>query len=124
MASFVPKKPCSWPDCKVLVELGTARFPRHTAPRQAFRQLEDRPTAAQRGYGSKWQIAREEFLRVHPTCAKCACRATVVDHIIPHRGDQALFWNRSNWQGLCKRHHDMKTNSQDGGFGNRIRKAV
>jgi len=46
--------------------------------------------------------------------------ATVVDHIIPHRlkealndGDpvsiakaQKLFWSRSNWQPLCKQHHD------------------
>ena len=31
--------------------------------------------------------------------------AQVVDHRVPHRGDQALFWNRSNWQPLCKSHH-------------------
>jgi hypothetical protein len=33
--------------------------------------------------------------------------ATVVDHIIPHRGDQELFWDRSNWQPLCAPHHDI-----------------
>jgi 5-methylcytosine-specific restriction endonuclease McrA len=32
--------------------------------------------------------------------------ATVVDHIIPHKGDEALFWDIHNWQSLCKRHHD------------------
>ena len=32
--------------------------------------------------------------------------ATVVDHIIPHRGDENLFWERDNWQSLCKLHHD------------------
>jgi 5-methylcytosine-specific restriction endonuclease McrA len=32
--------------------------------------------------------------------------ATVVDHIIPHKGDQKLFWNQDNWQPLCKTHHD------------------
>nr|WP_258536290.1 HNH endonuclease signature motif containing protein [Comamonas kerstersii] len=31
--------------------------------------------------------------------------ATVVDHIVPHRGDQSLFWRRSNWQSLCSTHH-------------------
>jgi 5-methylcytosine-specific restriction protein A len=30
---------------------------------------------------------------------------TVVDHIKPHKGDQALFWNRANWQTLCATHH-------------------
>ncbi|MFG1378079.1 HNH endonuclease [Xanthobacter autotrophicus] len=25
----------------------------------------------------------------------------MVDHIIPHRGDKALMWDRSNWQALC-----------------------
>jgi 5-methylcytosine-specific restriction protein A len=39
--------------------------------------------------------------------------ATVVDHIRPHRGDAALFWDPSNWQPLCKRHHDVKTRNED-----------
>jgi 5-methylcytosine-specific restriction enzyme A len=32
--------------------------------------------------------------------------ASVVDHIRPHRGDLGLFWDRHNWQSLCKVHHD------------------
>jgi len=44
--------------------------------------------------------------------------ATVVDHIKPHRGDKTLFWERSNWQALCKQCHDIKTAKEDGGFGN------
>ena len=35
--------------------------------------------------------------------------ATVVDHIIPHRGDKRLFWDEKNWQPLCKDCHDRKT---------------
>ena len=67
-------------------------------------------TAAQRGYGYKWQKAREGFLRSHPLCVMCQAEdrvtaATVVDHKIPHRGDQALFWDRGNWQSLCATHH-------------------
>ena len=41
----------------------------------------------------------------------------VVDHIIPHKGDKVLFWDRSNWQPLCKTCHDTKTAREDGGFG-------
>lgn len=67
-------------------------------------------TAAQRGYGYKWQKAREQFLCEHPLCVMCQAQgrveaATVVDHITPHRGDQSLFWDRSNWSPLCTRHH-------------------
>ncbi|MEK4492972.1 HNH endonuclease [Paenibacillus sp. FSL L8-0493] len=44
--------------------------------------------------------------------------ATVVDHIVPHKGDKELFWQRDNWQALCKACHDTKTVREDGGFGN------
>lgn len=43
--------------------------------------------------------------------------ATVVDHIVPHCGNQQLFWDTDNWQPLCKKHHDRKTATEDGGFG-------
>lgn len=39
--------------------------------------------------------------------------ATVVDHIIPHRGDPELFWAVWNWQPLTKRAHDRKTAKED-----------
>lgn len=81
-------------------------------------------TTSERGYGWQWQKARAGFLR-HPEnvlCRSCVNRgatvvATVVDHIIPHRGDQALFWERSNWQPLCKRCHDVKTASEESEAG-------
>lgn len=67
-------------------------------------------TSTQRGYSYKWQKAREQFLRENPLCVLCTTQgvvtvATVVDHITPHRGDQSLFWRRSNWQSLCSTHH-------------------
>jgi hypothetical protein len=31
--------------------------------------------------------------------------AKVVDHIVPHRGDMSLFWDRANWQSLCANCH-------------------
>jgi len=70
-----------------------------------------RYNSTKRGYGSKWQRARAAWLTEHPLCKMHADRgylvpATVVDHIQPHRGDMALFWNRDNWQSLCKQCHD------------------
>ena len=72
---------------------------------------ENRGSSAKRGYGYRWQKAREGWLKSHPLCADHLSRgqvvaATIVDHIKPHRGDNALFWDRENWQSLCKSCHD------------------
>jgi len=32
----------------------------------------------------------------------------VVDHIEPHRGNLALFWDECNLQAVCKRFHDTE----------------
>jgi 5-methylcytosine-specific restriction protein A len=82
-----------------------------------------RPIATDRGYDGEWRKARGQFLADHPTCASCGAPATVVDHVTPHKGDRALFWERSNWQPLCRACHGRKTNQSDGGgFGGRTRR--
>ena len=67
-----------------------------------------RPSAQARGYNHLWRKARADFLTMHPHCAMPGCNghASVVDHIIPHRGDQSLFWHRANWQPLCAPCHN------------------
>lgn len=81
-----------------------------------------RPSARQRGYDRRWDKARAAFLREPENrfCRKCRQQgrmtaATVVDHIVPHRGDPALFWDRSNWQPLCKPHHDSAKQREERG---------
>lgn len=69
-----------------------------------------------------WRKASKGYLAEHPLCLECCGRgrvesSEVVDHVTPHRGDPALFWDRTNWQPLCKRCHDRKTATTDGGFG-------
>jgi 5-methylcytosine-specific restriction protein A len=49
-------------------------------------------------------------LRCEPLCRMCVAEdqvtpATVADHVIPHRGDYALFWN-GELQSLCGHHHN------------------
>lgn len=72
-----------------------------------------RPTAAQRGYNHEWRKARKEYLTAHPSCRMCGNPATVVDHIIAHRGDQRLFWHRANWQPLCEPCHNSTKQRQE-----------
>lgn len=38
---------------------------------------------------------------------------SVVDHIEAHRGDMALFWDRNNWQTLCKPCHDSVKQAEE-----------
>lgn len=57
----------------------------------------------------RYRKARERFLTKHPFCAVCGRPATDLDHIIPHRGSEKLFWDQSNWQGLCHSCHSKKT---------------
>lgn len=92
-----------------------------------------RGTAAERGYGRRWQRERLEFmrdtvlrqcLREYPCCEAHLkkgdiVRATHVDHIKPHHGDYKLMWDRMNWQCLCAECHSIKTAKEDGAFGNR-----
>lgn len=73
--------------------------------------MNERESAAKRGYNSRWAKARATYLAANPLCVMCAQRgvvtpATVVDHKVPHRGDSGLFWDSGNWQSLCKRCHD------------------
>lgn len=64
----------------------------------------------------RWVKGRVVHLDRHPLCVMCLVRgvtraATVVDHIIPHRGDAKLFFDsEKNWQSLCD--HDHNTHKQ------------
>ncbi len=71
-----------------------------------------RPSATARGYDSRWDKARATYLLSHPYCVmqvapgrRCGKPANIVDHIVPHRGDQLLFWDKNNWQSLCIKCH-------------------
>ena len=75
---------------------------------------------------ARWRHARRQFLEANPLCVACQRHgetraAEVVDHIVPHAGDETRFWDSAGWQALCARCHNRKTAAQDGGFGNRKR---
>ena len=104
-----PLNPCRHPGCPNITEerYCTVHAPDHK-----------RATAHERGYTSKWQRLSKLYLKTNPLCVECKRRgrltpATVVDHIVPHRGNEQLMWSESNWQALCKPCHDKKTGTQD-----------
>jgi 5-methylcytosine-specific restriction enzyme A len=74
----------------------------------------DRGSAAERGYGYRWQKYRKAYLAEHPLCCECWCKgvakaSVIVDHIRDHRGNVMLFWAPDNHQALCVEHHSAKT---------------
>src|SRR5688572_22339110 len=62
-------------------------------------------------YGlAAWKKVRAKQLHKEPWCRMCAAegvkrRATVADHIEPHRGDYARFL-AGPFQSLCAHHHN------------------
>lgn len=64
----------------------------------------------------QWREYRVIFLNVNPKCYACGQKATVVDHVTPHKGDFKLFWKVDNYAPLCKSHHDTVTNLFDRKF--------
>ena len=70
----------------------------------------------------RWFHLRAAYLATHPLC-ECGCNgvATVVDHKVPHNGDDALLYAWDNLQAMTKACHDRKTAAHDGGFGNPVR---
>lgn len=105
-----PMRPCKKPGCSTLTSEGYC--PEHKPKRAARRE------------SAKWhdwysldiwtKDLRPAQLMRQPFCCSCQAvgirrRATVVDHIVPHRGDWAMFIDPANHQSLCKNHHDRKT---------------
>ena len=104
------KRPCGHPGCPNLTD---NRYCEQHKPLHP-----DRPSAESRGYNGRWRKVRAAYHRKHPLCVRCMAdgryvKATVVDHIVPHRGDQKLMWDESNYQALCKKCHDKKTWTED-----------
>lgn len=126
--SYVPIRPQR--ACAGCRQPANGRYcPRCAAKQAEVERQRDarRASPAARLYDSRWDKARRSYLASHPLCAYCAEQgrteaANTVDHFIPHKGDQRLFWDTNNWRSSCKSCHDAKTAREDGGFGNRRRR--
>ena len=106
---YKPRPGCKYPLCSNKAEKGSSYCNIHREIMATHRL-----TPSQRGYNYKWKKFREEYLKRNPFCVECIkkgklTQAKVVDHIIPHKGDERLFWDESNMQALCIRCHNKKT---------------
>lgn len=99
-------RPCGKNDCPGLVRDGVCSL---CGP-VSRRTDRERGTAAQRGYGARWQRLRKLYIRKHPVCVECGAPATDVDHIVPRRCGGSD--DESNLQALCATCHNRKTNRE------------
>lgn len=116
------RKLCTAPGCEEVALPGRPRCAVHQAEQDGRRaaqkaaaQATPHAAAARALYADpRWKVAARRFLDRHPLCFDCGELgvvepATDVDHVVPHKGDRGLFWDRSNWQALCHRCHGRKT---------------
>ena len=70
---------------------------------------------------AQWKRMRKNQLNQQPLCECCRFYgylkpAIDVDHIYPHRGDRALFFDSSNLSSMCKKCHAYKTAEETKGI--------
>ncbi|OLP56658.1 endonuclease [Rhizobium rhizosphaerae] len=102
---------------KPRLSISPPRLGRAPGDEQARLRERDRNVTWRKWYKTaRWERLRQEILiRDNYTCRQtgviCAGKhpapdSPVVDHVVPHRGDEALFWNPDNLQCVSKDYHD------------------
>lgn len=104
------KRICAYPGCKDYAVKNSKFCEKHkplsaSGTTSKYKYMYDR---------TKWRKRSREFLTENIWCVECLKQgkyvlATEVDHIIPHEGNEKLFWDEKNWQPLCTACHSRKT---------------
>lgn len=83
---------------------------------------EKKETGRAKGYDKEWEAYRWRFLHYNNTCYACGRagekkrgKGLHIDHVIPHRGNQELFWKVDNLIPLCGSCHSVVTGRFDNG---------
>lgn len=108
----------------------TRHTPRHSLARKAAQHQTHKSLAALKGdvgdkrydrdvrgktpwmqwyYEQRWKDLRRAHMRREKRCRKCGAAGVICDHVRPHKGDEALFYDPANLQTLCRRCHGSKT---------------
>lgn len=107
---IAPALPCNRPRCP-----HRRPCPVHGDGRETYRERVSARPWAMLYDTQRWRRLSLQVRRDEPICRVCKGEPGVprltahADHIVPHRGDRALFFARQNLQGLCHQHHSAKT---------------
>lgn len=104
-----PLRFCAAPSCG-------QRVPRGYCPAHSRAKDRARPNAGARLWymRARWRRLRVQILQEQPLCPECHAEgqirmATEVHHKLKHHGDEVLFYDRANLEGLCHFHHGQHT---------------
>ena len=121
------KKLCPYPVCTTQIELeeevcNDADHVKWLAEKKQAREMRiaDRKPFqnAERSndalyHDPRWIQLSRAAINAHPYCCMCGCTEHLtVDHIMPPRGNEELFFDAANLQVLCFEHHRMKTRKE------------
>ncbi len=107
-----PARPCPQPGCPQLQPC--PQHKRHTRPAVSYAARRQAEPWRKVYATARWATLRERVLAAQPLCRTCDAEgrvtlATVVDHVVPHRGNLALAYDPANLAPLCHRCHSRKT---------------
>mgnify|MGYP000751678542 CR=1 FL=1 len=115
---WAAQRPCTYPGCGV--RTNGSRCPKHPYEMKRTAAAKERNKLYNT---ARWRKRSKAHKAANPLCVDCmrAGRVTAVDvtdHTTPHKGSEQLFFDENNWQSLCHKCHNIKTATEDGGFGN------
>lgn len=103
-------KICSYPGCGKLIPLdGPSRCEEHK-----FIPFKNATRSNQGLYDTtQWKDLKKMVIDRDLRCVICGSEIDLeIDHVIPPRGNEELFFNLTNLQLLCKVCHRKKTNEE------------
>ena len=105
-----PQHFCAAPGCNVLIDAGS-RCARHMTEKRRWADAA-KPAHSMLYKDARWRNASRLHRARQPLCVACGGLGVVTDHIVPHKGDIALFWQSDNWQTLCVTCHNRKSRTE------------
>ncbi len=80
--------------------------PRKSGAKKFKRKDPERERRQKMYQTSDWKSFRYRFMAMNKKCFCCGESATVVDHRVPHKGDQSLFEDELNFLPMCEFCHN------------------
>jgi 5-methylcytosine-specific restriction endonuclease McrA len=107
------KKICNFPGCNKLIGISERYCSQHK--REAATPFSSAVRYNEALYNTtQWRRLRKEILKECPNCYRCGADTDLqVHHIIPPKGNEDLFFDRSNLATICSSCHRIENKQRD-----------
>ena len=99
--------PCAYPRCASNAIEGSNYCEEHQPKRLSDRR---RGSSRTRGYDTRWEKVRRDYLSSHPLCERCAREGFTTPAVLVHHririADGGEVYNPNNLMSLCYRCHE------------------